>query len=107
MIRGDIVMVALSGDYRKPRPALIVQSNFFSETASVTILPLTSELIDAPLFRIEIEPTPENGLNSVSHVMVDKTYTTPREKIGKKIGTLEQKRMIEVERSLAIFLGFA
>ena len=74
---------------------------------SVTILPLTSHLIDAPLFRILIEPTEKNGLNKISHIMVDKLYTTPRDKIGSVLGHLDSKTMVEVERALALFIGIA
>lgn len=105
--RGNVVTVVLSGDYGKPRPALIIQSDLFSETASVTVLPLTSTLIDAPLFRIEIEPTEENGLTIISHLMIDKIYTTSREKVGKVIGHLDSKVLLAVERAITVFLGFA
>ena len=56
MKRGDLVTVSLPGSYGKPRPALIIQSDLFDEHPSVTVLPITSELRDAPLFRITIEP---------------------------------------------------
>lgn len=107
MKRGDIVTIALSGDYGKPRPGLIIQSDLFAETGSVTILPLTSHLIDAPLFRILLEPTEGNGLNTSSQIMVDKLYTTPRDKIGSTLGHIDSKVMLEVERALAVFVGIA
>ena len=107
MKRGDIVAVSLSGDYGKPRPALIIQSNLFDAHPSVTVLPITSELRDAPLFRILIEPNEENGLLKRSQVMVDKVHTVKREKLMEKFGVLEDTLMLAVNRSLAIFLGFA
>lgn len=107
MKRGDIITIALSGDYGKPRPALVIQSDLFSETGSVTILPLTSHLIDAPIIRILVEPTEDNGLSKESHIMVDKLYTTPREKVRNILGHLDAKIMLEVERSLAVFVGIA
>ena len=79
--RGTVVVVALQGDYGKPRPALVVQSDLFSALPSVTILPITSELRDAPLYRISISPTPETGLQKPSQIMVDKPQTIHREKI--------------------------
>lgn len=99
--------VALSGSYGKPRPALVIQSDFFAEHPSLTILPVTSELRDTPLFRITVESTPENGLLKTSQVMVDKAQTVPREKIGKKIGRLDDTTLVSVNRALALFLGFA
>ena len=72
MKRGDVVTIALQGNLAKPRPALVIQSDLFDAHPSVTILPVTSDLRDTPLFRIAVEPTPENGLNKPSQVMADK-----------------------------------
>jgi mRNA interferase MazF len=107
MKRGDIITIALSGDYGKPRPGLIIQSDLFLETGSVAVLPLTSHLIDAPLIRVLVEPSEDNGLTKTSHIMVDKLYTTPREKIGSILGHIDAKIMLEVERSLVVFVGIA
>lgn len=106
MRRGDIVSVVMQGGLGKPRPALVIQSNhFISEHSSVTILPVTSTIVPAPLLRITIHPTPENGLQKPSQVMIDKAMTVKKEKIGSIFGKIDAKSMIEVERSLAIFLG--
>ena len=105
MKRGDIVTIALSGDYGKPRPALIIQSDLFLDTNSVTIVPLTSHLIDAPLFRIQVEPTRINGLKYSSQVMIDKLYTTSRDKIGEIIGHFDATLMLSIERAVIVFIG--
>lgn len=105
MKRGDIVTIALAGDYGKPRPALIIQSDLFLDTNSVTILPLTSHLIDAPLLRIQVEPSEANGLKVSSQIMIDKLYTTPRDKIGKIIGHFDSNTMLAVERAMMVFVG--
>jgi mRNA interferase MazF len=73
----------------------------------VTILPVTSELRQAPLFRVTVKPSAENGLTKPSQVMVDKAHTIPREKIGETFGHLEDDAMLAVNRALALFLGFA
>src|ERR1700759_4815498 len=63
MRRGDLVTVSAAADYGKPSPAVIVQTAAFPENhASVVVCQLTSELVDAPDFRLTIEPTPQNGL---------------------------------------------
>src|ERR1700757_3548907 len=88
MSRGDVVVVAAPGDYGKPRPAVIVQSDAIPEShASVVICPLTSELVEAD-FRITIEPGPETGLRVRSQVMADKPVTIRRERIGQQFGQL-------------------
>ena len=105
--RGEMVTVVIPAAYGKPRPALIIQPDLFDEHPSVTILPVTSELRDTPLFRITVSPTPENGLLKTSQVMVDKTQSVPRDKIGKTLGRLDDATMLSVNRALALFLGFA
>lgn len=107
MRRGDLVTVALQGDYGKPRPALIVQANQFDNLGSVVILPLTSTLIDAPLLRPTVEPSPDNGLRAPSQIMLDKPMTVKTEKIGPSFGHLDDLAMIGVSRSLALLLGLA
>lgn len=105
MRRGDLVTIALQGDYGKPRPALIVQSDLFDEHPSVTILPVTSELRETPLFRIRVAPNAANGLQKTSDIMVDKAQSVPRDRIGDAFGRLSAEQMLEVNRSLAMFLG--
>ena len=108
MKRGDLVVVAMQGDYGKPRPAVIVQSDLFNEThLSVTVAPVTSTIADAPLFRVTVEPSKKNGLRSVSQVMVDKVTTVRRERIGQTIGRLEDDIMLRVNRSLMLWFGIA
>ena len=107
MRRGNLVTVALQGAYGKPRPALVIQSDLFSDHPSVTLLPVTSELRATPLFRIQIEPTPENGLLAPTQVMVDKVQSVPKDKIGTAFGRLDSESMLAVNRTLAVFLGFA
>ena len=105
MKRGDLVTIALQGDYGKPRPALVIQSDLFSEHPSVVILPVTSELRDTPLFRVTIAPNEVNGLSRPSDVMVDKVQTLARDKIGPVFGRLSQEELLSVNRMLAVFIG--
>lgn len=105
MKRGDIVTVSLQGEYGKPRPALIVQTDKLPASyASVIICPITST-ITALDFRISIEPDNENGLKARSQLMTDKIIGVPRAKIGKTIGRISQKDMTEVTAALAFLLG--
>ena len=104
--RGDLVLVAMPGDYGKPRPALVVQSDLFNEThASVTVAPVTTTIVDAPLFRVTVERTARNGLRSLSQIMVDKVTTVRRERIGKTSGSVEDDTMVRANRALALWLG--
>ena len=107
MRRGDLVTVAMQGDYGKPRPALVIQSNLFADHPSVTILPLTSELRETPIFRVRILPDQTNGLRVPSDVMIDKLHTVAREKIRETIGPINFEHLIEIERAVAVWLGIA
>ena len=107
MKRGDVVVVAVSGDYGKTRPAVVIQSDLFAEHPSVTVLPFTSELRDAPLFRLRVAPAEGNGLRVPSDVMVDKAVTVARGRVGQTIGCLDADTRRELDRLLAVFLGIA
>ena len=107
MKRGDFVTVALQGDFGKPRPALVVQADQFDAHATATVLLVSSTLIDAPLFRITVQPDEANGLRKPSQIMVDKAMTVRRDKLGTPFGTASDEVMLEVSRCLAMFLGIA
>lgn len=102
--RGDLVIVSAPGNYEKPRPALIIQSNLFDMHPSIILALITSDLRDTPLFRITVHPTLENGLNVVSQVMIDKLITMPTDKIGEPFGKLSHEEMIQINRALLLFL---
>lgn len=105
MKRGDLVTVVTSGDYGKPRPALIVQADAYADHPSITVLPLTSELHDVPLLRVTVEPSEDTGLRRRSQVMVDKATTIPRAKAGSRIGRLDEATLAKVSQALGAFLG--
>ena len=106
-MRGDLVIVAAPGDYGKPRPAVIVQSDAIPEShASVVICQMTSELAEAD-FRLTIEPGPETGLRARSQVMADKPVTIRRERIGQRIGRLGASDMARLNVALAFVMGLA
>ena len=108
MKRGDIVIATSRGDYTgKPRPAIVMQSNFFDETNSLTLLLMTGSDTDAPLLRVPIAANAETGLATSSWAMVDKVVTVKRSAIGEIIGRVDPRTMLEISRRLAVFLGIA
>lgn len=83
-----------------------MQNDFFNEThAGITLCPITSRLVDAPLFRIPVEPGAGTGLKVVSQVMVDKVLSVPRERIAKKAGHLPAAVLQLVDEALELWLG--
>ena len=108
MKRGDVVTVAASGNYGKPRPAVIVQTDALpAEHASVVVCQMTSECADAPDFRVTIEPTARNGLRVRSQVMADKPATIRRERVGRMVGHLDDKDIARLNIALAFVIGLA
>jgi mRNA interferase MazF len=106
--RGEIYTAAARGAYSgKPRPVLIVQDDRFDATAAVTVCPFTTSPVDAPLIRIPIEPTDTNGLDRPSSLMVDKITTMPRSGLGERLGRLRDDELVQLNRSLMVFLGLA
>jgi len=107
MKRGDIVLCVIAGDYGKPRPALVIQSDLFNEAhPSVVLLPITSHLIETPLFRIPLKASKASGLNQSSQIMVDKITSVPRERIRERIGKVSPLKLTQIEESVLRFLGF-
>ena len=108
MRRGDVVTVALSGDYGKPRPAVIVQTDALPQThPSVVVCQFTSDLVEAPDFRITIAPSGTNGLRARSQIMADKPTTVRRDRIGQIIGRLDSNEMRRLSVSLALVIGLS
>ncbi len=108
MRRGDIHTVAGGKDHAgKPRPAVIVQDDSFDATESITICAFTTDLTEAPPFRLGVEPNERNGLRSACRLMVDKITTVPKAKIGARIGRLDDEDILRLNRASLVFLGLA
>ena len=106
MRRGDIVTVAGGVYASKPRPALVLQDDRFDATDSVTVCPITTLELDAPLIRVRVEATEDNGLDQDSFLMVEKITTVRRSNAHNVLGRLDSSTMVELERRLLVFLGF-
>ncbi len=107
MSRGELWTVAGGVYATKPRPALILQDDVFAGTDSVTLLPLTSNLVSAPLLRIRIAAGELNGLDRDSDAMVDKITTVRRQNVVTRVGRMTVSELAEIERSVLVFLGLA
>jgi mRNA interferase MazF len=106
--RGEIYTAAARGPYTgKPRPVVILQDDRFDATASVTVCPFTTNPVEAPLLRLPIDPTGDNGLEQPSQLMVDKVTTVPRSGLRECLGRLRDEDLLAVNRSLIVFLGLA
>jgi mRNA interferase MazF len=91
----------------KPRPVVIVQDNDFDSTPSITICAFTSDPTEAPLFRIRVEQNERNGLRLASSLMADKLTTVPKERLGSRIGRLDDEDVVRLNQAMLVFLGLA
>jgi mRNA interferase MazF len=108
MKRGEVWTVSGGPDYAgKPRPAVIVQDDTFDATASITLCPLTTHTIAAPLVRPAIAPSEHNGLRTTSQLMIDKITTVSKSKLEKRVGRLSDEDMVRLNRAVFVFLGLA
>lgn len=108
MKRGDVWTVAGGPDYAgKPRPAVILQYDAFDVTASITICPFTTHALDAPLMRLPIEPSAQNGLRVISQLMIDKITTVSKNKLERRVGRLSGEDIVRLNRAVVVFLGLA
>jgi mRNA interferase MazF len=106
--RGDIHIAAAKGPYTgKPRPVVIVQDDRFDATASVTVCPMTTSAVDAPLIRIPVASNAMTGIDQPSQIMVDKVTTMPRANLSDRLGRLADDDLVRLNRALLVFLGLA
>ena len=108
MRRGEVWTVSGGADYAgEPRPAVLIQDDHFDSTRSVTICAFTTDATDAPLFRIAVKPTAENGLVAESRMMVDKITTVPKAKLGSLVGRLSDEDVLRLNQAILVFHGLA
>jgi mRNA interferase MazF len=108
MKRGEIWTVSGGDAYTgKPRPVVIAQDDNFDATASITVCAFTTDPTDAPLFRLSIAPTEQNGLRAPCRLMVDKITTVPKARLGYRIGRLADEDILRLNRAMLVFLGLA
>ncbi|MEO8557560.1 MAG: type II toxin-antitoxin system PemK/MazF family toxin [Rhodospirillales bacterium] len=108
MKRGEIWTIAGGKDYAgKPRPAVVVQDDTFEKIDSITVCAFTTDVIDAPIFRLPIRPSERNGLRVSNQLMVDKITTVAKSKVGIRVGRLDDEDMVRLNQAIAVFFGLA
>ncbi|AQR61348.1 hypothetical protein BZG35_06545 [Brevundimonas sp. LM2] len=105
MNRGQLLIAVLSGDFGKPRPAVLVQSSALFDAESLLICPMTSEVETASRFRPLIHPTALNGLQEPSVIMTEKVTAVPRRRCRERIGELTPEQIEDLDTALMFVLG--
>lgn len=107
MKRGEVWTQAGGPDYAgKPRPALIVQSDLLTETGSIVTCLFTTHSTKAIPSRVAFAATADNGLFEDSDLMADKVMAIPRNKLGRRLGSIGPADLARVEHALLLVLGF-
>ncbi|HME21738.1 MAG TPA: type II toxin-antitoxin system PemK/MazF family toxin [Acetobacteraceae bacterium] len=106
MKRGDIVTVALQGDYGKPRPAVVIESDMIPPSDSILVCPISSTLHESGPFRRQmIEASATTGRHASSQIMVDKVTAVRRSRCGRVIGVLDRTALRELTGKVAALIG--
>jgi len=96
-----------SGYAGEPRPVVVVQDDRFDATDSVTVCAFTTDPTEAPLVRLLVEPSAQNGLHDTGSLMTDKVTTVRRSKLGERIAWLSSEDMVRLDRAVVVLLGLA
>jgi len=108
--RGDIVLVDLDptkgSEQGKTRPALVIQNDIGNRYSPTTIVaPLTRSYQKVYPMQVEITPG-DAGIHKRSLVLLNQIITIDIEaRIVKKLGSLSQKKLKEVDKAIEISLG--
>lgn len=107
MKRGEVWTLSGSGHAGKPRPVVIVQDDRFDASAAITLCVFTTDDAEAPLFRLPVKASEGNGLRVESRLMVDKLTTVSKDRIGQRIGRLDDTDVQRLNRAIMVFFGLA
>ncbi|SIQ29896.1 transcriptional modulator of MazE/toxin, MazF [Rhizobium sp. RU33A] len=100
------MIAVFPGELGKPRPAVILQRDeLLGLFSTILCCPMTTHLIDAPTLRPIIVPSPENGLQEISQIMVEKLCPLRRDVIRQQIGRLTTGELKRLETALIHITG--
>lgn len=105
MKRGDLITVAMAGDFGKPRPAIVIQTDYVQFTDTILICMITSDLTSPSPFRTNIPSNAQTRLTKPSQVMADKTFAALRKRCGPVFGQAGDVVMTDLGIALAFVMG--
>jgi mRNA interferase MazF len=104
--RGEVFLVnfdpTVGAEAKKTRPALVVSNDINNQHSPIiSISPITSNVTKVYSFEVEV-PSGSGGLKTRSKVMVNQTRAVDKIRLIKKIASLSEKIMLEVNRALKL-----
>ena len=109
--RGDILLINLEPAYGseqgKTRPCLVVQNDISNKYSPNTIIvPFTSAISNKNYPTVVIAEQKESGLQKTSAILCTQVRTiSVKERVVKKLSTLNSASMKKVDKALKISLG--
>jgi mRNA interferase MazF len=103
--RGEVITVASGGDYGKPRPAVVIQTDRLTVTDTVLVCLMSSTIIEAPLHRLTLAAGKETGLRVKSQIMADKIMAIRKSRCGPPIGRIDSITLSALGKLLAFVTG--
>jgi mRNA interferase MazF len=105
--RGDLLPIAIPGDFGKPRPAIVLQTDRVTFTDTVLVCMITSDLTEHSPFRVNVPNNQQTGLRKPSQIMTDKTYSVLRSKCGPVFGGVNDDVLEALRTALGFIMGFS
>lgn len=106
--RGEIWLVnwnpARGSEQAGKRPALVIQNNTGNEHAPTTIVAAVSATVKIYPMNVLLEP-PQGGLTKPSIIKTSQILTVSKDRLEKRLGLVEEKKMKEIDRALKLSLA--
>jgi mRNA interferase MazF len=108
--RGEIYLVSfdltIGHEIRKTRPALILQNNVSNQYSPITIVAaISSQFNDPPHPREVLIQPGKSGLPKLSAVVLNQIRSVDRQRLIKRLGSVDAATMRKVDEALLISLG--
>jgi mRNA interferase MazF len=106
--RGEIWLVnwnpARGSEQAGKRPALVIQNDIGNEHGPTTIVAALSTTVRIYPMNVLIEP-PQGGLTKPSIIKTGQLLTVSKDRLEKRLGRIEEKKMEEVDQALRLSLA--
>lgn len=98
----------IGAEIKKTRPALVIQNDIANRYSPITIVAAMTSQFEPPLYPTEVLiQAPEGGLLVDSVVLLNQVHSIDRRRLAKRVGTVRQETMRQVDRAIKISFGLA
>jgi mRNA interferase MazF len=111
LYRGEVYLVSfdptVGHEIKKTRPALVIQNDVGNRFSPLTIVAAITSKISAVLYPVEVvvQPSKTNGLEATSAIRLDQIRTVDKQRLIKRLGSVDPVVMRNVDEAVQISLG--